>query len=274
MLAFRFSCWLQRKPPLSAFSGESSKKCPKLFNECVGSCPRTVALESLQLLSLPRFGLTFFLSGACLTATEGSGKGAALFSFLLKLDHCVVKGTESRQSRAVTSEYWRQSEFVGYISGTTKLAAPWKTNSMFKHQDCWGTKWINTYSICCLVYRQTAVVLSGTVCCSSGTPCHGKLVIQTSFKSNSTNSCVEILWELWNRKIIFLAQEGPALSALEGKAFCPAISWAHCCNSYLGMGIEGRYQVRCPCLLSMVILTCSSAPAITQVVSRRTKSIP
>lgn len=82
-----------------------------------------MALESLQLLSLPRFGLTFFLSGACLTATEGSGKGAALFSFLLKLDHCVVKGTESRQSRAITSEYWRQSEFVGYLQHPGKQTA-------------------------------------------------------------------------------------------------------------------------------------------------------
>lgn len=67
-------------------------------------------------------------------------KGAALFSFLLKLNHCVAKGAQSRKSAAITSGYWRQSEFVGYISGTAKLAAACKANSMFKHQECGGTK--------------------------------------------------------------------------------------------------------------------------------------
>lgn len=80
-------------------------------------------------------------------------KGAALFSFLLKVNHCVAKGAQGGQARAITSGCWRQSEFVGYISGTAKLAAHWKTNGMLKHQNCWGTKGINRFSVCCLVYR-------------------------------------------------------------------------------------------------------------------------
>lgn len=145
MLAFSFSCWLQRESAFISFFWGKQWEISQTFQQVSWELSKNCGTWVIIVAQPAWIWITFFLTGACLTDIEGRVKRAALFSFLPKLNPCVAKGTQSRQSRTVTSGSWRQSELVGHISGTAKLAAPWKTNSMFKHQDRWGTKWINWF---------------------------------------------------------------------------------------------------------------------------------